>query len=177
MNKSLSWLCCFFLFFVGGIGASRADDQGKQSHQTTRELDSYWAEVSRCVREGDFKGYSDTCHPQGVLVSGIKKSSYPLAQALERWKQGFDDTRSKKMKASVEFRFSERLQSPTTAHETGIFRYASTRDGKQTVEYIHFEGLVQKTSAGWKIMMEYQKSAATEAEWKELASADQRASR
>ncbi|MDB4729917.1 hypothetical protein OAF58_00355 [bacterium] len=40
-----------------------------------RELDAYWAEVSRAVREGDFEAYENTCHHIGVLVSGIKQSS------------------------------------------------------------------------------------------------------
>jgi hypothetical protein len=150
---------------ISGTGTSRADDQGEQSQQAKRELDAYWAEVSRSVREGDFEGYSKTCHPQGVLVSGIKKSSYPLTQTLQGWKQGFDDTRAKQMKASVEFRFSQRLYGPTTAHETGIFRYVSERDGQQTIAYINFEGLLQKSPDGWKILMEYQKSTATEEEW------------
>jgi hypothetical protein len=169
MSKTVFWLCCCFMVLISGSGMIRADDQREQSHQTKRELEAYWAEVSRSVREGDFSGYSKTCHPQGVLVSGIKKSSYPLTQALEGWKQGFDDTRTKIMKASVDFRFSQRLYGPTTAHETGIFRYASTRDGLQTITYVHFEGLLQKSPAGWKIVMEYQKSAATEAEWNALA--------
>jgi hypothetical protein len=57
------------------------------------ELDAYWAEVSRAVREGDFDGYKATCHEEGVLVSGTSKTSYPLAKALARWKQGFMDTK------------------------------------------------------------------------------------
>ena len=156
------------LLLLAGILTCSADDTQEPSDQT-RELDAYWAEVSRCVREGDFKGYAETCHPQGVLVSGVKKSSYPLTQALAGWKQGFTDTRSKRMTASVDFRFSQRLHDLTTAHETGIFRYVSERDGKQTITYVHFEGLLQKSSAGWKIMMEYQKSLATEAAWNALA--------
>ncbi|MCF7674329.1 MAG: hypothetical protein K9N23_16895 [Akkermansiaceae bacterium] len=35
-------------------------------------------------------------------------------------------------------------------------------------EYVHFEGLLTKKPDGWKILMEYQKSSATEAEWDEL---------
>jgi hypothetical protein len=166
MKKMTSWFCGTLVILISMMGASHVRDPGEQ---TTRELDAYWSEVSRSVREGDFKGYSATCHPQGVLVSGVKQTSYPLTQALERWKPGFDDTRAERMTASVEFRFSQRLHDRTTAHETGIFRYASTRDGQETVAYIHFEGLLLKSSKGWQIMMEYQKSTATEAEWKALA--------
>ena len=74
------------------------------------------------------------------------------------------------MKADVAFRFSQRFGDATTAHETGIFRYAATREGGEaSVEFIHFEGLLLKTDSGWQILMEYQKGPATEAEWEALA--------
>jgi len=133
------------------------------------ELDAYWSEVSRSVKAGDFAGYQATCHPKGILVSGSSKKSYPLAQALARWKPGFDDTKAGKIKASVEFRFSQRLGDATTAHETGIFLYEATKsDGTKSADYIHLEALLTKTESGWKILMEYQKSKATKAEWDEL---------
>ena len=73
------------------------------------------------------------------------------------------------MKASVEFRFSQRLGDHTTAHETGIFLYTSQAPGEEPKkEYVHFEGLLTKKPDGWKILMEYQKSSATEAEWDQL---------
>ena len=133
------------------------------------ELNAYWAEVSRAVGAGDFEGYAATCHPEGVLVSGAKKASYPLSEALVKWKPGIDDTKAGKIKASVEFRFSQRLGDDTTAHETGIFLYSSTdAEGKRTDEYINFEGLLVKRDGKWQILMEYQKSKATAAEWEAL---------
>ena len=80
-----------------------------------KELDAFWSKVSRTVREGDFEGYKDTCHADGVLVTGGKKSSQPLAKALARWRQEFLDTKAGKLKANVEFRFSQRLGDETTA--------------------------------------------------------------
>lgn len=132
------------------------------------ELDTYWGEVSRAVKEGDFDAYKATCHEQGVLVSGAKQNSQPLAKALERWKQEFVDTKAGKIKASVDFRFSQRFGDSTTAHETGIFRYSQVdAEGKNNVEYINFEGLLVKNGK-WKILMEYQKSKATRKEWDAL---------
>ncbi len=133
------------------------------------ELDAYWAVVSRAVNTGDFDAYSATCHPEGVLVSGGKQMSQPLAAALARWKQEFIDTRDGKMKASVEFRFSRRIGDATTAHETGIFLYtAQPEGGPPKAEHIHFEALLVKKPDGWKILMENQKGPATEAEWQAL---------
>lgn len=130
------------------------------------ELDAFWSEVSRSVREGDFAGYAATCHPEGVLVSGAKQTSYPLSKALSGWKQGFDDTKAGKMKADVEFRFTQRIGDDSTSHETGIFRYATVdADGKETPAYIHFTALLVKRKGRWLVLMEHQKTQASEKEW------------
>jgi hypothetical protein len=130
------------------------------------ELDAYWAEVSRAVKSGDFDAYQASCHAEGVLVSGSKRMSQPLAVALARWKKDFVDTREGKVLASVDFRFSSRVGDSTTAHETGIFRYVSqVPDQAPKIEYIHFEALLVKQPDAWKILMENQKGPATEEEW------------
>lgn len=153
-----------FLLLVAAPTRLAADDEARLA-----ELDAYWAEVSRSVREGDFEGYRATCHEEGVLVSGSSQTCHPLSKALARWKPGFMDTRAGKMKASVEFRFSQRYGDETTAHEAGIFLYSTTdAEGKSNQEYIHFEALLLKKKGRWKIMMEYQKSKATQEEWEAL---------
>jgi ketosteroid isomerase-like protein len=129
------------------------------------DLDAFWAEVSRTVAEGDFDGYAATYHEDAILVSGLSGTSYPIAQALDGWKQGFMDTEAGTVSASVEFRFTQRLSDATTAHETGIFHYAVVdTDGQRTEQFVHFEALLVKKQ-GWKMMMEYQKSVATQEEW------------
>ena len=167
MQATIAYFCftCLALFVC--LSTSGLNDD-KQADKVTSQLNEYWMEVSRTVREGDFAGYSTTCDPQGILVSGSKQKSYPLTEALAKWKQGFEDTKAKRMKASVEFRFSQRIHGSATAHETGIFRYATVRDDNEMVAYINFEGLLRKSDTGWRIVMEYQKSAATEAEFKAL---------
>ena len=138
--------------------------------QRLKDLDAYWAEVSRTVREGDFEGYKATCHAKGVLVSGNKKTSYPLSKALARWKKDFTATKTGKTKAKVEFRFSQRFSDETTAHETGIFLYSFTDlEGNWKQEYVNFQALLLKGKDGWKIMMEYQQSRSTKDEWDTLA--------
>lgn len=134
-----------------------------------RQLDAYWADVSKAVGSGDFAAYKATCHPEGVLVSGSKKTSQPLADALKRWRREFDATKSGEMKASVQFKLSQRFGDATTAHETGMFLYSATgADGKETREYIHFEALLVKREGRWQILMEYQKSKGTRAEFEAL---------
>lgn len=133
------------------------------------ELTKFWEEASRTVQDGDFKGYANTFHKDAVLVNGISGNSYPISNALDGWKKGFEDTKAGKMKASVEFRFSERFLSETTAFETGIFKYSSQQEGaEESTVYIHFEALLTKASGGWKLLMEHQISVATEDEWNSI---------
>lgn len=130
------------------------------------ELDAFWNEISRTVREGDFEGMKATYHDDAVLVS--LKSATPIANALARWKTGLDETKAGKRKASVQFRFSKRIGDAATAQESGIFLYATTGpDGKTQQSYIHFEELLVKKGS-WKALMEYQKNEATQAEWDAL---------
>ena len=133
-----------------------------------KELNAYWAEVSRAVKAGDFEGYKATCHPDGVLISGKKKTSYLLAKALEIWKPGINATKAGKVKAAVEFRFSKRWGDARTAHEIGMFRYQHVDEkGVAKTEYIHLEALLVKKDR-WLILMENQKSEGTKEEWENL---------
>ena len=135
------------------------------SAQVATELDTYWGELSRTVVEGDFEGYAILYHPDAVLVAGGSRT-YPIATALAGWKQGFDDTRDGRAVAGVEFRFTERLNDETTAHDTGMFRYTfDPEDGKGMVALVHFEALLVKKDGRWLMVMEYQKGSATDEEW------------
>lgn len=139
----------------------------KEESLRLKGLDAYWAEVSRAVSEGDFEGYSATCHPKGTLVWGVGKKAYPISTALAGWKSDFVDTKSGVRKSSVEFRFSQRLGENGAAHETGIFHYTFKKGDEQADDYINFEALLVKDGT-WKIMMEYQKSYATKEDWDKL---------
>ena len=91
-----------------------------------------------------------------------------MAKAFEIWKQEFDNTKAGKTKASVEFRFLQRLGDDSTAHESGMFLYTNVdAKGNERKEYIHFEALLVKRD-GWKTFMEYQKARGTAAQWKLL---------
>ncbi len=167
-TRSIAVVAVLTCSFVAGGFAIDSATPSPEDQTRLRELDAYWAVVSRAVGEGDFEAYKATCHEQGVLVAGIKKISQPLAKALARWKQEFDDTKAGMMKASVNFRFSSRIGDATTAHETGIFLYTQSAEGKTIEEYIHFEALLIKQDGKWLILMEYQKAKATKEEWEGL---------
>lgn len=135
-----------------------------------KEVNAYWASVEKAVSSGDFKTYISTIHEDGVIISGGKKSSYPLAQALKRWEQDFVMTKSGKVKTNLEFRFSHRYGDTTTAHEAGIFAYTGQQPGKEPkTDYISFESLLTKKDGKWLMLMEYQKGPASEDDWIALA--------
>jgi hypothetical protein len=136
------------------------------------ELNQYWTEVSRTVREGDFEGYKATYHKDAVCVftTGKNKRTAPIDMQLDLWKKDFVDTKSGKTKNNVEFRFTQRVGDSTTAHETGIFYFTSVdKDGKAISQgAVHFESLLVKRKGTWLAMMEYQKAKATQEEWDAL---------
>lgn len=134
------------------------------------ELNAYWVEVSRSVKEGDFGANQAGYDEKGILVSGSKRVSYPISQALVRWKKEFDDTKAGTRKSSVEFRFAHRYGDATTAHEAGIFCYTwKLGDGEAKPEYVEFEALLIKENGVWKCLMEYQKVAVKKTDWDALA--------
>lgn len=133
------------------------------------ELDRFWKEVSRTVSEGDFEGYKATYHEDAVVVftTSENKASKSISTALADWKHDFTDVKTGKRKNSVEFKFSQRIGSETSAHETGIFHYTSVDScGKSVADaYILFEALLVKRDGRWLLVMEYQKSKSTKKEW------------
>ena len=149
---------------------NNTDTSIQQTSNRINELDNYWKELSRTVREGDFKGYGDAYHDDAVVIFAVgeNKTSVAITSALDGWKQGFTDTKNGKVKSDVEFRFSQRIGNENTAHETGIFNYSSKGAGNDVNIFIHFEMLLVKKDDKWLGVMEYQKSNATKEEWEGL---------
>ncbi len=162
--RAIGIACVSLLVYCGVLQTASCLEETARLAQ----LDHFWSEVQAAVQSGDYERYKATCHHSGVLVSGKKRTSYPLSKALAGWKQGFLDTKSGKMKAGVEFRFSERWGDETTAHETGIFHYWTIdANGNRSDDYTQFEVLLVKED-GWQTLMEYQKAPASVAEWEKL---------
>lgn len=167
--KNFSFLFIAVLIFNLGLAANASEEHIYSSDTIrTAELDDYWDHLAQTVREGDFENYAAAYHEDAVVIFGLQ-NSVPVAEALSGWKQLFDDTRSGKIKSNVEFRFDNRIGSETTALESGMFLYSTTdANGNKQEQYARFEALLVKKPDGWKMVMENQKSAGTEAEWKAL---------
>ena len=138
--------------------------------EITAELDAYWKRVSSYLAAGDYQGVVSTYHPEAVLVSERFGTSYPISRALERWKPGILDTAAGRSMTFVEFRITRRLYSESTAHEQGIFHFrggpldADAGEEEFSEDWVHFEALLRKDGQ-WRMLMEYQKHSATQAEW------------
>ena len=136
------------------------------------ELNNFWNEVSRSVQEGDFEGYKATYHIDGVVVFTTRenKRSVSISNALSDWKSDFDNVQNGVRTNNVQFRFSQRVNDETSAHETGVFYYTSIDENGEFMAnaYINFEALLVKKEGRWLMLMEYQKSKATEADWNAL---------
>jgi hypothetical protein len=138
--------------------------------QVTSELDALWARVAQSVATGDPDLYLSTYHPDAIFVSARRGITRTVAEDVEANREVWNDTREGRARRSVEFRFTERLSSQTSAHEVGIFRYASTEsDGSTRVFLIHFEAALVKRDGVWLQLLERQTSDATEAEWEAAA--------
>ena len=138
-------------------------------NNVNNELDAAWDIIKTTVSKGDFRSFKSVYHRDAILVNEISKKSYPIKDAFAGWKQGFEDTRSGKISAHLDVKFSQRLADKTTAHETGIFHYYTIDNKeKQNGTYVHFESLWVKKDNKWFMMMEYQKSKTDKAEWDEI---------
>lgn len=134
--------------------------------QVTDGIDALWARVAQSVATGDPELYLSTYHPDAIFVSERRGITRTIAEDVEANRSAWNDTREGRARRSVEFRFTQRLHGENSAHETGIFRYASTEaDGSTRVVLIHFEAALVKKDGVWLQLLELQTSDATEAEW------------
>jgi ketosteroid isomerase-like protein len=141
---------------------------GTATAQSTAEIDrQVWQAVAASAANHDIVAMGRVYHPAAVLVSNT--GTTPIASALERWGKDMVTARANGAKASVAFRFTRRQDDATTAFEAGAFRYATTdKAGVETPGYVRFEALLVKTPDGWRMVMERQLDAITEAQWNAL---------
>ena len=140
-----------------------------QETSVALEIETAWEKLKKTISKGDFNSFKSVYHQDAIFVNGILKKSYPIKNAFDGWKQGFDDTKSGIISAHLDVRFSQRLYDNFSAHETGIFHYYTiNKEGKQSDSYVHFESLWIKKNNKWLMIMEYQKSKTEKDEWNEL---------
>ncbi len=158
------------LFAALLVAPPTVDDPAKSpARDPAAELDRFWAEAARTVRDGDYAGYAGLYHPDAVFVADDEDGGVatPIAEQLATWKPGFEDTKAGRTVAAVEFRLTKRVIGPRAAHETGLFRYVSHAPGAAgTPVVVRFEALLVRGPNGWRWVMERQVATATEQDWR-----------
>ncbi len=136
-----------------------------QPSPTTAAIDAdVWAPIAASVVHDDIAAMGRTYHPDAVLVSSTGTRS--IATALAGWGKDMVANKAKGIRATVEFRFTKRQDDAETAFETGVFKYTVTdKAGVSTPSYRRLEALLVKREGKWRIVMERQLEAVTEATW------------
>lgn len=123
-----------------------------------------WTPIAASVVNNDIGAMGRTYHPDAVLVSNDGTRS--IASALAGWGKDMVANKAKGIRATVEFRFTKRQDDTDTAFETGVFKYTVIdKAGVSTPSYRRLEALLVKRQGKWRIVMERQLDAVTEASW------------
>lgn len=123
-----------------------------------------WKPIAASVVNDDIGAMGRTYHPDAVLVSNDGTRS--IASALAGWGKDMVANKAKGTRATVEFRFTKRQDDTETAFETGVFKYTVIdKAGVSTPSYRRLEALLVKRQGKWRIVMERQLEAVTEATW------------
>lgn len=163
MPKPLLSIAALLLAATAGVIAQQAFPT-TSSQEIDREI---WSILIQTVATDDIVGMGNTYYPDAVLVS--PNGTAPIKATLERWGRDMETAKAKGDKASVEFRFSKRLDGATTAFESGIFKYTVIqKSGASTPKFYPFEQLLAKTNGKWRILMERQFAEVTQADWDKL---------
>jgi hypothetical protein len=161
-----------------GIGAFAAGSIPLTAQQTpaapaaasasTAEIDrDVWLPLVESVKADDIALMGSTYAPHAVLVT--PRATQAMRDALAGWGRDMVTNKAKGTRATVEFRFSRRQDNATTAFEAGIFRYTTIDSaGVEKPGLYPFEELLAKIDGHWRILMERQFPATTQAEWDKL---------
>lgn len=162
MPRPFGTIAALLLAFTVGVRAQQPSPASSQ--EIDREI---WSVLIQTVATDDIVGMGNTYFPYAVLVS--PNGTAPIKSTLERWGKDMVAAKARGDRATVEFRFSRRLDGPSTAFEAGIFKYTViTKSGVSTPKFYPFEQLLAKTDGKWRILMERQFAEVTQADWDKL---------
>jgi len=131
------------------------------------ETNALYQRLITSVDKADFEMMASAYHPDAVLVK--KNKTTPIKKALIRWTKEGTLWAKKGGKASLEFRFSDRVINETSSFEKGIYKYKTiSKSGDEKVYLVHIENLSIKQNGQWVTLMEKQLQAATKEEWEGL---------
>jgi hypothetical protein len=132
------------------------------------ELDAFWAEVVKSVTQWSVAAQKATYHPDAVGVYGTA-DSYSTSLVWDDYAAREADstsTNNRPRNPGLEFRFSSRVHSASSAHEVGLYHFWA--DGREDY-YGTVDSYLVKKDGQWMILVEIQfEPAVTEADWDAL---------
>lgn len=155
-------------FAVPAVAGAQMNSAATATASTAAIDTEVWSVISATVVNADIKGMAATYHPDAVVVT--PGNTLPIGEMLPQWGKSMEQMAAGGASATVEFRFSSRMDNAKTAFEVGIFKYTVTDNaGKSTSYIIPMEALLIRTDAGWRILMERQLAPVGAEEWNKLA--------
>lgn len=120
------------------VSTSAVASQSPAASPSTPELDrEIWSVLVATVANDDIAGMGAVYFPNAVLVS--PSGTTPIKETLERWGRDMVAAKAKGNRASVEFRFTQRLDNATTAFDAGLFKYTVIeKSGAASSKYYPF---------------------------------------
>jgi len=165
--KLLAPLAAIILALPAGAAGQSAAPAGAAA--STAAIDQQvWAAISASVVDQDIDAMAATYHPDAVVVTPA--GTTPARLQLPKWGKDMVAAKAKGETATVEFRFSKRVDNADSAFEIGMFKYTVIDGaGKATSYHIPMEALLVRANGRWVVVMERQFAAVTADDWAKLA--------
>jgi uncharacterized protein (TIGR02246 family) len=152
---------------VPAVAAAQAGAPAGTAASTAAIDEQVWSAISASVVNQDIDAMAATYHPDAVVVTPGR--TVPARTQLPQWGKDMETAKARGETATVEFRFTKRLDNAETAFETGMFKYTVVDSaGKATSYHIPMESLLIRANGRWVVVMEHQFAAATPQEWEAL---------
>jgi len=125
-----------------------------------------WEPYRAAHGTGDTEAFLALHAPELVRAGGPTRSIKNLdeyAAASRAWRADMNERGSR---VAIEFRFTERITDGELSSERGVYRLTGTRaDGDQKVFHGHFHTFARKIYGRWRIVVDYDNTDATAADF------------
>ena len=111
--------------------------------------------------------------PELVRVSHDEKLVLSFAEYKKKINRENQFNKNYNVKATIDFRFTQRIESLQLAHESGIYKLDIIDNiGKKTTLYGKFEVTLRKENGVWKILVDSDRAGEGAASEKDFSSAE-----
>jgi len=150
-----------------GVSAAQSSAPAGASGAAAAIDEQVWSAISASVVNQDIDAMAATYHPDAVVVTPGR--TIPARTQLPQWGKDMETAKARGETATVEFRFTKRVDNIDTAFETGMFKYTVVDSaGKATSYHIPMEALLVRLNGRWVVVMEHQFATVSAQDWDAL---------